>query len=98
MAVKSSMIAVEAALAEAYNAAPKTRQKEAQSAMRRALQKRPIKNIQTAPAELLGLVDESEKIWAERVEALDELARLRGVTPIELMKQLGRLARASRSE
>jgi len=40
-------------------------------------------------AELLRLVDESEKVWAERIEALAELARLRRATPVEVMKQLG---------
>jgi hypothetical protein len=40
-------------------------------------------------AELLTLVDESEKVWAERIKALAELARLRRATPVEVMKQLG---------
>jgi hypothetical protein len=40
-------------------------------------------------AELLRLADESENVWAERIDALAELARLRRATPVEVMKQLG---------
>ena len=41
MATKSATITVDANLATAYNAAPKTRQKKAQAAMRRVLQESP---------------------------------------------------------
>ena len=40
-------------------------------------------------AELLGLVDESERLAVGRAEALVELARLRGATVQSLMNNLG---------
>jgi hypothetical protein len=40
-------------------------------------------------AELLGLVDESERLTVGRAEALVELARLRGATVDSLMRNLG---------
>lgn len=40
-------------------------------------------------AELLQFVSEIETIWADRLQAMLALAKLRRVTPQELMKQLG---------
>jgi hypothetical protein len=38
--------------------------------------------------ELLQFVEEIEDIWADRLRAVIELAKLRGISPRELMKQL----------
>lgn len=38
--------------------------------------------------ELMQFVDELEDIWADRLRAIIELAKLRSVSPRELMKQL----------
>ncbi len=43
---------------------------------------------ETELQELIGLTDESERLNVERMKALLELARLRGVTLDEVMKQL----------
>ncbi len=43
----------------------------------------------TERAELLQLAEESEQIWVERIHAITELAKLRRITPDELMDSLG---------
>ncbi|MBL8189843.1 MAG: hypothetical protein JNK38_17650 [Acidobacteria bacterium] len=43
----------------------------------------------TERAELLQLAEESEQIWVERIRAITELAKLRRITPDELMDSLG---------
>ena len=43
----------------------------------------------TERAELLQLAEESEQIWVERSRAITELAKLRRITPDELMDSLG---------
>jgi hypothetical protein len=40
-------------------------------------------------AELLQFISEIETIWADRLQAVIALAKLRRITPKELMKQLG---------
>jgi hypothetical protein len=130
MATRTAVIQVEPDLAEAFNAAPKTRKKQALSAMRQVL--RPagrrkgnvprlskketelfLKINRTLPedkqqrydelnekrfeetltkrehAELLGLIEELQDIWAERLQAVIDLAKLRKISPREMMKQLG---------
>ena len=129
MATRKATITVDTSLAAVYNAAPKTRQKQAQLAMRRALQaalvpspteshlskketalflrinryltpeqqgrydelhaKREDETLTLAEhAALLQLVEEVETIWVDRVQALLELARLRRLSPQQLMQQL----------
>jgi len=130
MSTRSATIIVDATLAEAYNAAPKTRKKQALSAMRQVL--RPTKERKakvprlskketelflrinrTLPenkqrlyeeltekrieetltkkehAELLRLIEELEQIWVERLQAIIDLARVRKISPREMMRQLG---------
>lgn len=120
---------IDAKLAAAFNAAPKTKQKKALSAFRQALQEtKPAKN-ETAHLskkesellrrinsnlspekqrrydelrrkredetltdaeyqELLEFVSDIQTIWADRLQAIAELAELRGLSPKQLMKQL----------
>jgi hypothetical protein len=130
MATRSSVIQVEPDLAEAFNAAPKTRKKQALSAMRQVLRparrhkvKVPrlskketelfFKINRTLPedkqqrydeltekrfeealtkrehAELLKLIEDLQQIWIERWQAVIDLAKLRKISPREMMKQLG---------
>ncbi|MFN0120732.1 MAG: hypothetical protein ACKV2V_09545 [Blastocatellia bacterium] len=130
MTIKRASIIVEARLAEAYNTAPKTRQRKALSAMRQALRTVPggkpaaprlseketelfLRINRNLPAEqqlrydelrekreqetltptehdeLRQFVAEVETLWADRLQALTELARLRRIPARELMKQLG---------
>lgn len=39
--------------------------------------------------ELLGLIEELEQIWSERLQAVIDLAKLRKITPKEMMRKLG---------
>lgn len=39
--------------------------------------------------ELLGLVEEIQEIWIERLQAVHDLAKLRKISPREMMRQLG---------
>jgi hypothetical protein len=130
MSTRSAVIQVEPDLAEAFNAAPKTKQKKALSAMRQALraekerkaevprlskketelflrinrtlppkkqerydelrQKREDETLtESEHAELLKFVDELMTIWTDRLQAVVDLAKLRRISPRELMKQLG---------
>jgi len=130
MATRNSEIIIDAKLAAAFNAAPKTKQKKALSAFRQALQEQtPVEGKaprlskeesqlflrinQTLPekqarrleelnekieesvltndeqAELLRLAKRVEKMWIDRLQAIIELAELRGITPQEMMRQLG---------
>jgi hypothetical protein len=130
MANGNATITVDARLAAAYNAAPKTRQKKALSALRQALRAAPDQKTKAArlskretelllrinrtlapekqrrydelkekreaetltPAEykeLLRFVAEHQELWAKRLEAVVKLAQLRGVSPPEMLKQLG---------
>jgi hypothetical protein len=130
MSTRSAVIQVEPDLAEAFNTAPKTRQKKALSAMRQALrtekerlaevprlskketelflrinhalppkkqerynelrQKREDETLtESEHAELLKFVDELMTVWTDRLQAVVDLAKLRRVSPRELMKQLG---------
>ena len=43
----------------------------------------------TEHAELLQLVEEHQQLWADRLQAVIELAKLRGLTPPAVFKQLG---------
>ena len=129
MATRKATITVDTSLAAVYNAAPKTRQKQACLAMRRALQaslvtsptephlskketalflrinrhltpeqqewynelrtKREEETLTPAEhAELLQCVAEIETLWVDRLQALLELARLRRLSPQQLMQQL----------
>lgn len=129
MATRNSAMIIDAKLAASYYAAPKTKQKQALAAFRRALQEsKPIKRKALRPAqeetglllrinhnltsaeqarydeltaqrldgkltkqgdaELGALVSKIERIWADRLEAIAELARLRKVSPQTIMKQL----------
>jgi hypothetical protein len=58
MATKRAIIIVDASLAAAYNAAPHTRQKKAQAAMRRALQE----SLDTTPS-VSHLSQEETALW-----------------------------------
>ena len=130
MANGNAIITVDVKLAEAYNAAPKTRQKKALSAMRQALQtvspskskaprlskketelflkiNRGLSEVQRQRlhelndkleystitdeehAELLSLTDLAEQISVDRLQAIIDLAKLRKVSPAEMMRQLG---------
>jgi hypothetical protein len=130
MANRTSAIIVDASLAAAYNAAPKTKQKKALSAMRQALrdatafetkavrlskretelflkinralpedkqqrydqltEKRSEETLTSEEhVELLELIEEMEQIWAERLQAIIDLAKLRKTSPQEMMRQLG---------
>lgn len=130
MSTRITVIQVEPDLAEAFNTAPKTKQKKALSAFRRALQEsKPavgevprlsrkesalfLKINQTLPgnkqqryqelrqkqedetlttgehAEFLELVEEVQQVWAERLQAVHDLAKLRKISPREMMRQLG---------
>lgn len=40
-------------------------------------------------AELLKLIEEIEQIWVERLQAVIDLAKLRKISPREMMRQLG---------
>ncbi len=129
MATRTSAIIVDAGLAAAYNAAPKTKQKKALSAMRSILREPKPNRIKDprlskkeselflrinralAPeeqqrydeltekrldgtltkserAELGELIKDIERIWADRLRAIIELAKLRKVSPQEMMKRL----------
>ncbi|MGH9842789.1 MAG: STAS/SEC14 domain-containing protein [Blastocatellia bacterium] len=127
MANGTEAILIDAGLAAAYNSAPKTKQKKALSALRRALQEPVSSGIprlskketslflrinrglpqekqqrydelrqkredetltQAEHAELLQFVEEIETIWADRLQAILALAKLRRISPRELMKQL----------
>jgi hypothetical protein len=129
MATRKATITVDTSLAAVYNAAPKTQQKQARLAMRRALQaslvtspkephlskketalflrinrhltpeqqgrydelraKREEETLTPAEhAELLQCVAEIETLWVDRVQAVLELARLRRLSPQQLMQQL----------
>jgi hypothetical protein len=129
MATRSSVIQVEPDLADAFNAAPKTRKKQALSAMRQVLRlarkhkvKVPrlskketglfLKINRALPedkqqrydeltvkrfeatltkrehAELLRLIEDWQQIWSERWQAVIDLAKLRKISPREMMKQL----------
>lgn len=129
MATRNSAIIVDAKLAAAYNAAPRTKQKQVLSAMRQALQEaKPVKDqaqrraqeetelllrinrnlplaeqarydeltaqrldgklTKQGDAELGALISKIERIWADRLEAIAELARRRKVSPQTVMKQL----------
>lgn len=130
MATRNSEIIIDAKLAAAFNAAPKTKQKKALSAFRQALQESEpgrlevsrlsrkesalfLKINKTLPedrqqryqelrqkredetltakehAELLEFVEELQQIWIERLQAINDLAKLRRVPPREMMRQLG---------
>ena len=130
MATRKATITVDPSLATVYSAAPKTRQKQAQLAMHRALQASLVRspkeprlskketalflriNHSLTPeqqerydelrtrreeetltlsehAELLQFVAEIETLWIDRLEALLTLARLRHISPQQLMQQLG---------
>ncbi len=130
MSSRTAAILVDAGLAEAYNSAPKTKQKKVLSAMRSILQESKPDKIKvprlskketelflrinrTLPpekqerydelsqkredetltddehAELLKFVDELVTIWTDRLQAVVDLAKLRRLSPRELMKQLG---------
>ncbi|HEY6403458.1 MAG TPA: hypothetical protein VI479_18690 [Blastocatellia bacterium] len=130
MATRSSVIQVEPDLAEAFNAAPKTRKKQALSAMRQVLRParrhkvkvpRPSKKetelflkinralpedkqqrydeltkkrfeetlTKREHAELLRLIEDLQQIWSERWQAVIDLAKLRKISPREMLKQLG---------
>ncbi|MGE0132458.1 MAG: hypothetical protein AB7U82_30615 [Blastocatellales bacterium] len=129
MANRTSAIIVDAGLAEAYNAAPKTEQKKALSAMRGVLRKPKPDRIKdprlskketklflrinrtltpeeqqryeeltekrldetltkSEHAELGELIKDIERIWVDRLRAITELARLRKISPQEMMRRL----------
>lgn len=44
---------------------------------------------QAEHAELLKFVEELQEIWAERLQAVIELAQVRGISPQAMLKQLG---------
>ncbi len=53
-------------------------------------QKREAETLTKAEhAELLRCVEQIQIIWAERLEAVHDLAKLRGISPPEMLKQLG---------
>jgi len=130
MATRKTTITVDPSLATVYSAASKAQQKQAQLAMRRALQASVVSSPQEprlskketalflrinrhltpeqqerydelrakredetlTPAEhteLLHFVEEIETLWADRLQALLALARLRRLSPQQLMQQLG---------
>lgn len=130
MSTRNSVIQVEPDLAEAFNAAPKARKRQALSAMRQVLRsakERKVKVLRlskketelflkinrTLPedkqqrydelkekrfeetltkkehAELLRLIVDIEQIWVERLQGVIDLAKLRKISPREMMKQLG---------
>jgi transcriptional regulator of met regulon len=129
MTARTGAIIVDARLEAAYNSAPKTKQKKAISAFRRALrenvankQASRLSRIETElflrinrnltpekqrrydelkekredetlaeseHAELLQFVEEIQDIWADRLQAILELAKLRKISPQEMMRQLG---------
>jgi hemerythrin-like domain-containing protein len=130
MATRSSVIQVEPDLAEAFNAAPKTRKKQALSAMRQVLRPARRHKVKVSRlskketelflkinrtlsedkqqrydeltekrfeetltkrehAELLRLIEDLQQIWIERWQAVIDLAKLRKISPREMMKQLG---------
>jgi|SRR5262245_12471187 len=129
MSTRTAVIQVEPDLAEAFNSAPKTKQKRALSAMRSVLreskpakptvprlskretrlflrinrslkpekqgrydelkQKREDETLTKAEhKELMQFVEQIEDIWADRLRAIIELAKLRSISPRELMRQL----------
>ncbi len=130
MSTRSSVIQVEPDLAEAFNAAPKARKRQALSAMRQVLRPAKERKVKiprlskketelflkinrTLPedkqqrydeltekrieetltkrehAELLRLIEELEQIWVGRLQAVIDLAKLRKISPREMMRQLG---------
>jgi hypothetical protein len=127
---RSATITVDAKLANAYNAAPKTVQKKVQSVLRQTLREAdlpttssprlskaetalflrinrvlPLAQQQryeelkgklevetltpTEHAELLQLVEDHQQLWADRLQAVIDLAALRGIAPSAMFKQLG---------
>ena len=126
-----STIAVNAKVAQAYNAAPKKVQQRVQVMLRQALQEslapaaptagklskqetdlfarinRTLSAVQqqrldvlknkleqetltkAEHAELLQIVEAHQQLWAERLEAVIALAKLRGLAPAAMLEQLG---------
>ncbi|MEP7337562.1 MAG: hypothetical protein ABI977_07435 [Acidobacteriota bacterium] len=129
MSIRSAVIQVEPDLAEAFNIAPKARQRKALSAFRQVLsepksakskvtrlskkeselflrinrtltpekhdryeeltEKRLDESLtKSEHAELGKFIKEIEQLWGDRLQAVIELAKLRKITPQEMMKRL----------
>jgi hypothetical protein len=80
MSTKSASIIVDARLAEAYNAAPKTKRKKALSAMRQALRAAPEnkkKALHLSPAESRLFLKINRNLSDDRQQRYDELTEKR---------------------